>query len=110
MSQFSLGFWALLLATIGAIYFGFGMLSPMRSRVIEIAFATVIFFVCAAALYFGGTTGVWIIIIGLIVHGFWDFLHMGKFKVIDTKVPKAYPLICVIVDWLFALALIAWLA
>ncbi len=109
MSQFGLGFWALLVATIGAIYFGFGMLSPMKSRVIEIAFAALIFFASTASLFFGGTTGVWIIIVALIAHGFWDLLHMGKVRVIKTKVPRGYPLMCVIVDWLFASGLVAFL-
>jgi hypothetical protein len=89
-----------LLTLIAAIYVGFALASqgrlPLTKQVIGCAF-----FVTLALL--GMWLNWWFLIVGLALHGGWDYLHQGKAG--HGVVPAWYIPFCAIYDWMVALFL-----
>ena len=86
-----------LVAWIGAIYVGFGLLAPeRRSAVIEI--------LVAVGMRFGAVIGMvwwpWALTIALVFHACWDAAHHdGR---ITASVPRWYPSFCAAADLVLA--------
>jgi len=95
---------SMLLILIGSVYFGFALLSShKKAAIIEIFVATA--FVLIAI--FGLWVSPWFLIIGLLLHGFWDLAHHNNmFKLIE--IPKWYIPFCAAYDWSMAFYLMVW--
>ena len=90
-------FHALALATIGAVYAGFGLVDGRTAvAALEVVVATA--FVIAALV------GLWLapmlVGFGLVLHGVWDLAH-GPHRV-TTRIPGWYPSFCAAYDFVFA--------
>lgn len=86
-----------LVAWIGAIYVGFGLLAPeRRSAVIEILVALGMLM----AAVFGIAWWPWILTMALVFHAGWDAAHHdGR---ITASVPRWYPSFCAAADLVLA--------
>lgn len=86
---------AIVLVIIGSIYLGFAFKDENKGHwVVEISAASI--FILAAA--FGLWWNPWLIVGGLIGHGFWDLAHHRIQH--TTDVPAWYIPFCTIYDWL----------
>jgi len=95
-ASWRLWFEAALVAWIGAIYIGFGLLSGTRSAAIEIAGGTLMLLL---AVIGGGSTP-WLLPLALLLHAGWDALHHeGR---ISKAVPRWYPSFCATADLVLA--------
>jgi len=91
-----LWFEAALVAWIGAIYIGFGLVSGTRSAVIEVAGGIAMLFLGVL----GGTSNVWLLPLALLLHAIWDAAHHdGR---ISAGVPRWYPSFCAAADLVLA--------
>jgi hypothetical protein len=85
-----------LVAWIGAIYIGFGLLSGTRSAIIEVAGGIVMLFLAVL----GTAWAAWLLTFALVLHAVWDFAHHdGR---ISKAVPRWYPSFCGAADLVLA--------
>jgi len=95
-ASWRLWFEAALVAWIGAIYVGFGLVSGTWSSVIEVAGAIVMLFLAVL----GGASNVWLLPLALLLHAGWDAAHHdGR---ISQGVPRWYPSFCAAADLVLA--------
>ncbi len=100
-------FAAVLLATMGAIYAGFGLQKGSLFQILaEVAAAIGFFIGSLAALW----VSAWVVPFAYIAHGIWDYAHheRSKFALQSWKftvVPRWYPPFCALYDWLAAASL-----
>ena len=95
-ASWHLWFEAALVAWIGAIYIGFGLLSGTRSAVIEVAGGTVMLFFAVI----GGASTPLLLPLALLLHAVWDAAHHdGR---ISKAVPRWYPSFCAAADVVLA--------
>jgi len=95
-ASWRLWFEAALVAWIGAIYIGFGLVSGTRSAVIEVAGGTVMLFFAVI----GGASTPWLLPLALLLHAGWDAAHHdGR---ISKAVPRWYPSFCAAADVVLA--------
>ena len=91
-----LWFEAALVAWIGAIYVGFGLVSGTRSAVIEVAGGIAMLFLAVI----GGASTPWLLPLALLLHAGWDAAHHdGR---ISRAVPRWYPSFCAAADLILA--------
>ena len=88
----ALEFHAVLLTLIASVYIGFALQSG-RPYEVGLEIATAAAFVALALI--GLWLSPWFIILGLALHGLWDFLHHS---VIRTPMPRWYIPLCMIYD------------
>jgi hypothetical protein len=87
---------AALVAWIGAIYVGFGLVSGTRSAVVEVAGGVVMLFLAVI----GGASTSWLLPLALLLHAAWDAAHHeGR---ISKAVPRWYPSFCAAADVVLA--------
>ena len=107
-----LGFWwldpatvyALSLTLIAAVYIGFAV-ADGRPAVIAVEAAVAAVFVVVAA---AGVTGpAWLLVAGLILHGFKDLWQYRRQFVANTR---WWPPFCLVVDWVAAAVLVVLIA
>jgi hypothetical protein len=92
-----LSFEGAFVAVIGAIYMGFGLASPsLKSAVVETAGATVMLVLATI----GAVQSHWLLVLALVLHGFWDIAHHGGR--ITSTVPGWYPPFCAAADFVLA--------
>ncbi len=96
-SELARGATAILLTVIAAIYVGFALASKGRLSILK-QVAGCIFFVTLALL--GLWINWWFLVVGLALHGVWDYLHHGE-RGKDT-VPQWYIAFCAFYDWAVA--------
>ena len=96
---------AIILSIIAAIYVGFALQDGRRFVIVQEVSAASLFIVFA---FLGLWYSPYFWVLGLILHGIWDWLHHTK--TIKTQVPDYYPPVCVVVDWSLALFLLIWLS
>ena len=85
-----------LVAWIGAVYIGFGLLSGRRSAVIEVLGGVVMLFLAVA----GTSSASWVLTLALVLHAGWDLAHHeGR---ISKAVPHWYPSFCAAADLVLA--------
>ena len=95
---------ALLLTVVAAIYIGFALNDGRPKYVVtEVAAASVFILFAVGGLWLNP----YLWPLGLALHGVWDLLHHEHG--VQTRVPRWYPPICVVVDGLLALFLVLWL-
>jgi hypothetical protein len=95
-ASWHLWFEAALVAWIGAIYIGFGLLSGTRSAIIEIVGGTVMLLLAVS----GGGSTPWLLPLALLLHAGWDAAHHdGR---ISKAVPRWYPSFCAAADLVLA--------
>ncbi len=96
-------FSGLLLAVIGAVYFGFAVSEgEVRSIVVQTISMTVFF--CVA--YFGVTEDNHLLLgLGFLAHGIWDVFHHEHHG--PTEVRTWYPPFCAVADFVLAVPLLA---
>jgi hypothetical protein len=87
-----------LLGVIAATYVGFALASRGRLPVWPQVF---VFLGFEALALLGLYLSWWFLIIGLVLHGVWDFLHHGERA--QGAVPAWYPPACAIYDWVLAI-------
>ncbi len=81
-----------LVAWIGAIYVGFGLVSGMRSAVVEVAGGVIMLMLAV----FGAASAPWLLTVALVLHAGWDIAHHdGR---ISQAVPRWYPSFCAAAD------------
>ena len=85
-----------LVAWIGAIYIGFGLLSGTRSAVVEVLGGVVMLFLAVL----GTSWAAWLLTLALVLHAGWDLAHHdGR---ISKAVPRWYPSFCAAADLVLA--------
>jgi hypothetical protein len=85
-----------LVAWIGAIYVGFGLVSGTRSALIEAAGGVVMLFLAVL----GTSWSAWLLTAALVLHAGWDLAHHdGR---ISSAVPRWYPSFCAAADLVLA--------
>ena len=95
-ASWRLWFDAALVAWIGAIYVGFGLVSGTRSAVIEVAGGVAMLFLAVL----GGASTFWLLPLALLLHAGWDAAHHdGR---ISQAVPRWYPSFCAAADVVLA--------
>jgi hypothetical protein len=95
-ASWQLWFEAALVAWIGAIYVGFGLVSGTRSAAIEVAGGIGMLFLAVL----GGASTPWLLPLALLLHAGWDFAHHdGR---ISHAVPRWYPSFCAAADLVLA--------
>ena len=85
-------FHAVLLTLIAGVYIGFA-LQGGRPHEVRLEVTVAVAFVVLALT--GLWLSPWFIVLGLTLHGLWDFLHHG---VIHTPVPRWYIPLCMVYD------------
>ena len=91
-------FSSILLVLIGSIYYGFALLqSSIKATIIELVVASLFVILGFFGLWFSS----WIIIAGLVLHGFWDLAHHNS-KLGLALIPSWYIPFCATYDWLIA--------
>jgi hypothetical protein len=91
-----LWFDAALVAWIGAIYVGFGLVSGTRSAVIEVTGGVAMMFLAVIR----GASTPWLLPLALLLHAGWDAAHHdGR---ISQAVPRWYPSFCAAADVVLA--------
>jgi hypothetical protein len=107
-----LGFWwldpatvyALSLTLIAAVYIGFAVADGRRTVIAVEAAVAAVFVVVAAA----GITGpAWLLVAGLVGHGFKDLWQHRSHYVANTR---WWPPFCLVVDWVVAVILVLLIA
>jgi len=84
---------AIVLVIIGSVYLGFAFKDKdCQHQIIEISAASVFVLMAALGLWWNP----WLIVIGLMAHGFWDLVHHNTHRL--TKVPSWYIPLCLIYD------------
>ena len=92
---------SVLLVLIGSIYYGFALLqSSIKATIIELVVASL--FVVLG--FFGLWYSSWIVIVGLMLHGFWDVAHHNS-KLGLAEIPSWYIPFCATYDWFIAIYL-----
>jgi len=87
---------AALVAWIGAIYVGFGLVSGTRSAIIEVLGGVVMLFLAVL----GTSWASWMLTLALVLHAGWDLAHHdGR---ISKAVPRWYPSFCAAADLVLA--------
>lgn len=87
-----------LLTLIASIYVGFALVSGSKAEIIK-QIAGCSFFVVLSLL--GLWINWWFLVVGLFLHGFWDFLHHEPEG--DAVVPQWYIPFCAVYDWIIAI-------
>ena len=96
--EWARGATANLLTLIGSIYVGFALASKGELGIIK-QVAGCVFFVALALL--GLWVSWWFLVVGLALHGVWDFLHHGDNG--KGVVPQWFVPFCAVYDWAVAL-------
>ena len=92
----ALEFHAVLLTLIASIYIGFALQGGNRYEVgLELTVAAAFTGFALIGLWLSP----WFVVLGLALHGAWDFLHHG---LIHTPVPRGYIPFCMVYDGLIA--------
>ena len=95
----ALEFHAVLLAVIGMAYLAFAFQDGRLAHIfIEVPVAILFILAALAGLW----TSAWFTVLGLALHGGWDFLHH---RVIHTKIPRWWIPLCMVFDIVVALGL-----
>jgi hypothetical protein len=89
---------AILLALIAAIYVGFALAAEEPKVILRQAIGCAGF---VALALFGLWFNWWFLVLGLVLHGFWDALHHGERG--GNVAPLWYPPVCAVYDWLVAI-------
>jgi len=85
-----------LVAWIGAIYVGFGLVSGTRSAIIEVTGGVLMLLLAV----FGTSWSGWLLTAALVFHAGWDLAHHdGR---ISRAVPRWYPSFCAAADLVLA--------
>ena len=85
-----------LVAWIGAIYVGFGLVSGTRSTIIEVTGGVLMLLLAV----FGTSWSGWLLTAALVFHAGWDLAHHdGR---ISRAVPRWYPSFCAAADLVLA--------
>ena len=85
-----------LVAWIGGIYIGFGLVSGTRSAIIEVTGGVVMLLLAV----FGASWSGWLLTAALVLHAGWDVAHHdGR---ISRAVPRWYPSFCAAADLVLA--------
>ena len=85
-----------LVAWIGGIYIGFGLVSGTRSAVIEVTGGVIMLLLAV----FGAASIPWLLTAALVLHAGWDVAHHGGR--ISRGVPRWYPSFCAAADLVLA--------
>lgn len=97
-----------IVAMIGAIYFGFAVQSGKVRDMVTEGLVSGLFLAIALAGIWGNA---WIIPAGYALHGVWDIAHHRPARGALMAVQPWYPPFCAVYDWIFAIGLSAiWLA
>ena len=88
---------ALLLFGIASIYFGFAV-ADGRTKALLIEASIVLLYLGLAIL--GIQLSAWILVIGYVLHGFWDWGHHNRD--FGAQVVSWYIPFCVLYDWIIA--------
>lgn len=87
---------AVLLTLIASVYIGFALRGGQPSEVgLELTIAAAFILFALIGLWLSP----WFIVLGLALHGVWDFLHHD---LIHTPVPRGYIPLCMVYDGLMA--------
>jgi hypothetical protein len=85
---------ATILVAIAFIYVGYSLKeNPIRSIIVEVGVALVFYFLAII----GYTRNNLLIAWGILLHGVWDIFH-HKGSLIQTEIPRYWPVFCLIVD------------
>lgn len=85
---------ALFLAYTACVYLG-AALSDSRMNILLIE--TVVSLIVFACAYLGIVYSPFWVALGYVIHGLWDMAHHPK--LVSTKIVKAFPPLCVVVDF-----------